>query len=128
MSTPGAPYLSLVLACYNEAEHLEASFAEIKETLEQTTWPCEVIFVDDKSRDRTPEILRSLVAGHPELDLRLILHGRNRGRGATVSDGFRAARVRVADVEDHDGLGDPLHVHVDGIMDPLDQGREIRRS
>ena len=79
------PYLSLVLACYNEAEHLEASFAEIRETLEQTSWPFEVIFVDDESRDRTPEILRAIVAAHPELDLRLILHERNRGRGATVT-------------------------------------------
>ena len=50
----GTPHLSLVLACYNEAEHLRASFAEIRDTLEQTGWPFEVIFVDDVSRDGTP--------------------------------------------------------------------------
>ena len=43
----GTPHLSLVLACYNEAEHLRASFAEIRETLEQAGRPFEVIFVDD---------------------------------------------------------------------------------
>lgn len=105
MSAP-LPYLSLVLACYNEAEHLEASFAEIRETLEQTSWPFEVIFVDDVSRDRTREILREIVAAHPDLDLRVILHETNRGRGRTVTDGFRAARGVVAGYLDVD-----LEVH-----------------
>ena len=61
----GGPYLSLVLACYNEAEHLLASFAEIRETLEQSGRPFEVIFVDDVSRDRTRAILQEIVAAHP---------------------------------------------------------------
>ena len=67
--TGAPPYLSLVLACYNEAQHLESSFAEIRETLEQTPWPFEVVFVDDVSRDRTREILRGIVAAHPGLQL-----------------------------------------------------------
>jgi glycosyltransferase involved in cell wall biosynthesis len=123
VSVPGAPYLSLVLACYNEAEHLEASFAEIRETLEQTTWPFEVIFVDDKSRDHTPELLQAIVARHPELDLRLILHGQNRGRGATVSDGFRAARGTIAGYIDID-----LEVHcryVPALARAIEQGADI---
>jgi glycosyltransferase involved in cell wall biosynthesis len=118
-----APYLSLVLACYNEAEHLEASFAEIRETLEQTTWPFEVIFVDDHSADRTPQLLRSLVAGHPGLDLRLILHEQNQGRGATVSDGFRAARGKIAGYLDID-----LEVHcryIPALARAIEKGADI---
>jgi hypothetical protein len=118
-----APYLSLVLACYNEAEHLEASFAEIRETLEQTSWPFEVIFVDDVSRDRTREILREIVAAHPSLDLRVILHDQNRGRGATVTDGFRAARGTVAGYLDVD-----LEVHaryVPSLVRAIEQGADI---
>ena len=101
-----SPHLSLVLACYNEAEHLRASFADIRETLEQTGRPFEVLFVDDASRDGTREILREIVAGHPGLDLRVILHEGNRGRGATVTDGFRAARGEIAGYLDVD-----LEVH-----------------
>ena len=97
-----APYLSLVLACYNEAGHLEASFAEIRDTLEQTKWPYEVIFVDDVSRDRTREVLQAILAAHPSLDLRVLLHETNRGRGTTVTDGFRAARGEVAGYLDVD--------------------------
>ena len=119
----GPPYLSLVLACYNEAQHLEASFAEIRETLEQTSWPFEVIFVDDVSRDRTREILREIVAAHPDLDLRVILHETNRGRGRTVTDGFRAARGEVAGYLDVD-----LEVHaryVPSLVRAIEQGADI---
>jgi glycosyltransferase involved in cell wall biosynthesis len=118
-----APYLSLVLACYNEAEHLEASFAEIRKTLEQTTWPCEVIFVDDKSRDRTPELLQAIVARHSELDLRLIVHEQNRGRGATVSEGFRAARGKIAGYIDID-----LEVHcryIPALVRAIEEGADV---
>jgi glycosyltransferase involved in cell wall biosynthesis len=117
------PYLSLVLACYNEAQHLESSFAEIRETLEQTSWPFEVIFVDDLSRDRTREILREIVARHPALDLRLILHETNRGRGSTVTDGFRAARGTVAGYIDVD-----LEVHVryvPALVRAIEKGADI---
>jgi glycosyltransferase involved in cell wall biosynthesis len=117
------PYLSLVLACYNEAQHLESSFAEIRETLEQTSWPFEVIFVDDVSRDRTREILHAIVAAHPDLDLRIILHEANRGRGRTVSDGFQAARGEVAGYLDVD-----LEVHaryVPSLVRAIEQGADI---
>ena len=121
--TPAPPHLSLVLACYNEAEHLQASFAEIKETLDQASWPYEVIFVDDASRDRTREILHEIVAAHPELDLRLVLHEANRGRGATVTDGFRAARGEIAGYLDVD-----LEVHpryVPSLVHAIEKGADI---
>src|SRR6266571_2266211 len=84
-----APRLSVVLACYNEEEILAASFAEIHEVLEDFGRPYEVVFVDDVSRDRTREIIREIVAAHPDAAIRVILHDVNRGRGATVTDGFR---------------------------------------
>jgi glycosyltransferase involved in cell wall biosynthesis len=96
MSAPGAPLLSLVLACYNEESVLAESFREIRETLLDFGHPFEILFVDDVSRDRTRELIAAIVAENPDLDLRVILHDRNRGRGATVTDGFRAARGEVA--------------------------------
>lgn len=119
----GAPYLSLVLACYNEAQHLEASFSEIRNTLEQMKWPYEVIFVDDASRDGTRDILASLVATHPSLDLRVILHEANQGRGTTVTDGFRAARGKLAGYLDVD-----LEVHsryVPSLVRAIEAGADI---
>jgi len=118
-----APKVSLVLACYNEEQVLETSFAEIREILRELGRPFEVIFVDDASRDRTREILRALVAAHSDLDLNVILHERNQGRGATVTDGFRAARGEITGYLDVD-----LEVHcryVPSLVRALDQGADV---
>jgi len=99
---PPEPQLSVVIACYNEEETLAASFEEIRETLLHLGRPFEIVFVDDVSRDRTRAILSQLVASHPDLDLRAILHDVNKGRGATVTDGFRAARGSIVGYLDVD--------------------------
>ena len=60
--------------------------------LEAMTGPtadCEVIVVDDGSRDYTPAILAMLCARHPAL--RVITHAENRGYGAALRAGFGAA-------------------------------------
>jgi glycosyltransferase involved in cell wall biosynthesis len=116
------PDLSLVLACYNEAEHLEASFAEILDTLEDMRRPFEVVLVDDASRDRTREIVRSLVTAHAGV-ARALYHEVNRGRGATVADGFRAARGTIAGFLDVD-----LEVHcryVPSLVRAIEKGADI---
>jgi glycosyltransferase involved in cell wall biosynthesis len=117
------PYVSIVLACYNEAEHIEESFREIRETLVQTAWPFEVLFVDDRSRDETREILGRILETHRHLDLKLILHETNRGRGATVTDGFRAARGEIAGYLDVD-----LEVHcryIPSLVRAIERGADI---
>lgn len=123
MSASSKPYLSLVVACYNEEDVLEESVAEVFETLDAFGRPWEIVFVDDKSGDRTRELLARLVAAHPERDLRVILHERNQGRGATVSDGFRAARGEVTGYLDID-----LEVHsryIPSLVRAIEKGADV---
>ena len=80
--------------------------AEILFTLGELGRSFEIIFVDDHSQDRTRDLISAFVGGHPELDTQVVLHETNRGRGATVSDGFRAARGRLTGYLDID-----LEVH-----------------
>jgi glycosyltransferase involved in cell wall biosynthesis len=118
-----APAVSVVVACYNEEETLARSFAEIKETLEDLGRSFEIIFVDDVSRDRTREILAGIVAANPGLDVRVLLHERNRGRGATVTDGFRAARGEIAGYLDVD-----LEVHcryIPSLVRAIEKGADV---
>jgi len=117
------PQISLVLACYNEEQILESSFREIVDTLKSFGRPFEIIFVDDVSRDRTRELIRQLVETHPELTLRVLLHEANRGRGATVSDGFRAARGPITGYLDVD-----LEVHsryIPALVQAIDKGADV---
>jgi glycosyltransferase AglD len=114
--------ISVVIACYNEEQTLSQSFSEIKETLEDFGRPFEIIFVDDVSRDRTREILAEIARAHPNL-VRLILHDRNRGRGATVTDGFRAARGEIAGYLDVD-----LEVHcryIPSLVRAIEKGADV---
>ena len=118
-----APRLSVVLACYNEEEILAASFAEIREVLDDLGRPYEIVFVDDVSRDRTREIIREIVAAHPATAIQVILHDANRGRGATVSDGFRAARGDIVGFLDVD-----LEVHaryIPSLVRAIEKGAEV---
>jgi glycosyltransferase AglD len=117
------PYLSLVLACYNEEQILAESFRGIREVLEALGRPFEVIFVDDVSRDGTRALIERIVRENPDLDLRVILHEANRGRGATVTDGFRAARGVLTGYLDVD-----LEVHcryIPSLMRALEKGADI---
>ncbi|MBI3550332.1 MAG: glycosyltransferase [Elusimicrobia bacterium] len=87
--------LTLVLACYNEEEIFRSSVDRILQTLDAIRVSYEVIFVEDKSRDATANLIREAIAARPGKPLRAIFHDRNQGRGATVSDGFREAKGRV---------------------------------
>lgn len=118
-----APQLSLVIACYNEEAVLLASFAEIRETLRELNRPFEIIFVDDKSRDRTRELLERIVAENRDLEIKLLLHDANRGRGATVTDGFRAARGEIAGYIDVD-----IEVHpryIPSLVREIEKGADV---
>jgi len=117
------PLVSVVVACYNEEPVLRESFTALAGTLEDFQRSWEVIFVDDCSSDRTREIIRSLIEEHPRLPLRSILHERNRGRGATVSDGFRAARGEVVGYLDID-----LEVHsryIPSLVRAVEAGAQV---
>jgi glycosyltransferase involved in cell wall biosynthesis len=117
------PEVSVVLACYNEEPHLAASFAEIVATMDEWRRPYEIVFVDDCSRDRTRQVIESLAASHPQVATQVLLHETNRGRGATVTDGFRAARGPITGYLDVD-----LEVHsryIPSLVRAIEQGADV---
>ncbi|MFO0658501.1 MAG: glycosyltransferase family 2 protein [Polyangiaceae bacterium] len=76
-----------------------------------------IIVVDDASRDRTSQVLREL--GAPRVEL--IVHDSNRGVGASIVSGYRAARRERANHELNVARADVIVVMAgDGQMDPSD--------
>lgn len=123
MNTPRSQLVSVVLACYNEEQILRESFSEIRETLEELGRPFEILFVDDVSRDRTRVLIQEIVEANRDLDIRVILHDANRGRGASVTDGFRAARGEIAGFLDVD-----LEVHsryIPALVKAIEKGADV---
>src|SRR5258708_15604398 len=118
-----SPKISVVLACYNEEATLAANFSEIRDTLDGLGEPYEVIFVDDVSQDRTRELIHSIVKSHADIEFQVLLHEINRGRGATVTDGFRAARGEITGYLDAD-----LEVHsryIPSLVRAIEKGADV---
>jgi glycosyltransferase involved in cell wall biosynthesis len=81
--------LSLVLPAHNEVENIEAVVNRANDVLPHVTKDYEVIVVNDGSRDGTNEIIDRLAAENTHV--RAIHHEVNKGYGAALTSGFRAA-------------------------------------
>jgi glycosyltransferase AglD len=99
---------SLILACYNEKPVFRESADRICRTLALSKLRSEIIFVDDGSRDGTPDLIRAFAAKHA--GCRMIFHSNNEGRGKTVADGIRMARGKVCGYIDIDCEVSPVYV------------------
>ena len=78
--------LSVVIACYQEEGHLRQSIQELCATLDELGRSYELVFVEDKSRDRTAALVREITAGKP--NMRAVYHAENVGRGGTATRGW----------------------------------------
>jgi glycosyltransferase involved in cell wall biosynthesis len=92
--------LSVVIPAYNEQQTILA----VVERVRALALDIEIIVVDDASTDGTAACLASLA---PALDLRLIRHPVNLGKGAALKTGFAAASGDVVLVQDADLEYDP---------------------
>jgi len=96
--------LSLIIPCYNEGPYLSDSVRQIRQTLESCSWSYELIFIDDRSRDGTPDVIKQLT--DDQVGCEALYHRQNVGRGGTVTEGLRHAKGEVAGFIDID-----LEVH-----------------
>ena len=102
--------LSLILPCYNEAQHLVTSLNSIITTLQSIHIPYELILVDDASRDQTQELINKYTAKYRKLPLLKMFHDYNIGRGGSVVDGIKKARGIYAGFIDIDCEISPKYI------------------
>jgi len=91
--------LSVVLPAYNEASNILSTLSDVDSELSNLGVTYEVIVVDDGSTDGTAELaLKSNLQ-----ELRVVSHPENRGYGAALKSGFRAANGDYLFFMDSDG-------------------------
>ena len=102
------PDLSVVIPVYNEEENLPLLWEELRSVLEGLGLAVEVIFVDDGSRDGSPEIVRGLREADPRV--RLVRLKSHAGETAATDAGLKAALGRWVVVMDADLQNDPADI------------------
>ncbi|MGB8646413.1 MAG: glycosyltransferase family 2 protein [Anaerolineae bacterium] len=104
---PGRPSLSVVIPVFNEQENLQVLHTRLAAALGGCEPNCEIIFVDDGSRDSSPAIERQLTVDDPRVVV--IQLARNFGHQVAISAGLDHARGQAVIVMDAD-LQDPPEV------------------
>lgn len=105
MIDPGL--VSIVIPAFDE----ELGIGPVVERVRALRSWAEVLVVDDGSRDRTAEVAAAAGA-------RVVRHPYNKGNGAAVKTGIRAARGELVLLMDADGQHDPDDVL--RVLEPLD--------
>ncbi|CAA7621651.1 glycosyltransferase family 2 protein [Magnetospirillum sp. UT-4] len=91
--------LSVVIPCYNEERTL-ASIVDRVLAADRMGLGIEIVIVDDGSRDRSVEVMKTLAAEHPGISCHY--HGVNQGKGAALRTGFEKATGDIVVVQDAD--------------------------
>lgn len=108
LKTPSPhPEISVVIACRNEEENVEAIADAVSRELESVDADFDIIFIDNESTDRTVELVKSICARNPRV--RLIVNTRNFGQMRSPTHGIfqaggRAVISMCADFQDSPAL------------------------
>jgi glycosyltransferase involved in cell wall biosynthesis len=100
--------LSIVLPVFNEKDTIAISVARVLQA--ETSLEHELVIVDDFSNDGTRELLHDLVRrAQPGFSgcIELVMHDRNRGKGAALRTGFQHATGDIVLIQDADLEYDP---------------------
>ena len=97
--------LSVVIPVYNEVHTLAELVRRVLDA--PIDIEHELILIDDGSSDGTRDIYENIQAEHPDAEIRVFLHDRNRGKGAALQTGFAQVTGDIVLIQDADLEYDP---------------------
>ncbi|MEJ5307271.1 MAG: glycosyltransferase family 2 protein [candidate division WOR-3 bacterium] len=113
--------ISAMFPCYNDRETITKLIDKVEEKLKKYTQNYEIIVVDDFSTDGAREILLEKAKENPKL--KVILHEKNMGYGATIVDGLKNAKYDYFFYTDGDGQYDPGEI--EKLIKLLDEDTDL---
>jgi len=113
--------VSIVIPVFNEAANLRALWTRLNPVVSGLGRPCEVIFVDDGSRDDSLDILRGFAAD--DARIRVVELARNFGQHSALLAGFRNCRGEIVVTLDADLQNPPEEVP--RLIDAIEAGNDV---
>lgn len=113
--------ISLIIPCYNDEKVVPKTFSAVKKVLDKIGKQYEIIFVDDGSKDKTLEVIKSFEK--KDKTVHVLEHKKNKGRGQAVQTGVAKAGGRYAGFIDSDLDINPKYLS--GLYKLLSSGNDM---
>jgi glycosyltransferase involved in cell wall biosynthesis len=114
--------ISIVVPVYNEFESLKQLHDTIHAALGDYRYDWEVIYVDDGSQDRSPELLKSLAEADPDHTC-VVVFRRNYGQTAAIAAGIDHSHGDVIVLLDADLQNDPHDIPM--MIAKIEEGYDV---
>lgn len=114
--------LSVVIPVYNETEVLQELVDSLSVVLSTVSYPWEVVFVDDGSKDGSVNQLKKAIQKKQE-DFTLVALKRNYGQTTAITAGIDHARGDIIVLMDADLQNDPLDIPA--LVAEIQQGYDV---
>lgn len=118
----GCPEVSIVIPMFNEEENFHDLSTRLLKTMDADKRSYEVIFVDDGSSDKTPEMLRALFKKRPDV-IRVITFNGNYGQYVAILAGFEHVRGDVIVTLDADLQN--LPEEIPDLLNKMEEGYDL---
>lgn len=115
--------LSIIIPVFNEERTISIIIDQIEAVDLTKDWSKEIIIVNDCSSDGTAAILHQLIEDRPNLNITILNHEVNQGKGAAIRKGMTASKGDYIIIQDADLEYDPqdfkllLHAMEEGSLD-----------
>ncbi len=113
--------VSIVIPVYNESANLDALWNRLNPVISGLGRGCEVIFIDDGSRDDSLDILRGLAVN--DARIRVVELARNFGQHSALLAGFRNCSGEIVVTLDADLQNPPEEIP--RLIDAIDAGNDV---
>ncbi len=113
--------ISVVIPAYNEEENIPILYEKLKNVLDNIGESYEILFVDDGSQDKTPDILKDIAK--KDNKVKVIRFRRNYGQTSAIYAGFEHARGDVIITMDADLQNDPEDIPK--LLEKINEGYDI---
>lgn len=112
--------LSVVIPAYNESSTIHHILDRVKSAELISGYQKEVIIVDDCSSDNTFEVIQKYQLDNNDLNIKLLRHDFNKGKGAALHTGIKCATGDITVIQDADLEYDPNEFNI--LLEPFLKG------